>query len=319
MKKFSELKKVLEGKASFLLIAHEEPDGDAIGATLALGKFLRSYGKVVVMVSRDEISPYFSFLDNSQQIKSDFLSGDYEVIILIDNGDLKRTGFADRINKSKKLGKYIVNIDHHLQNDIWKVADLNLAFPNYSSSCEIVYEILIEYNFNIDSITATNLLAGIYYDTGGFQHSNTTKKVLQIVSELLKKGARLKKISKNVSQAKSISMLKLWGIALNRIQVARDYDLAYTVLTKEDITTAGAVEDEVSGLVNLINSTAEAEASLLMYESGDGIIKGSLRTESDFVDVSVLAKILGGGGHKKASGFSLKGKIVKNRGGWCII
>ena len=318
MNKFSELKKVLEGKTSFALFAHEDPDGDAIGAILAFGKYLSDKKKEVKLISKDDLPAFFSFLNADHLIERDFLAGDYDVFVLIDNGDLKRTGFADRIVRAKKKGKIIINIDHHIQNDIWKIADVNLAFPEYSSTCEIVYEILTEDNYFIDSKVATNLLAGIYYDTGGFQHSNTSQKVLRIVAELLQRGARLRKISNNVSQARSLAMLKLWGIALDRITVLDDYNLAYSVLTQQDIVLSGATEEEISGLVNLINTTAEAEASLLICETNNGKIKGSLRTESDKIDLAALAKILGGGGHKKAAGFLLDGKIVKNRDGWEI-
>ncbi len=318
MKQFRELKKILDNGDSFLLIAHEEPDGDAIGAMISFGKYLKSIGKKADMVSKDTVPHFFSFLINGETIASDFLSGDYDAIILIDNGDLKRTGFAERITKAKKKGKLIINIDHHIQNDIWKIADLNIAKTNYSSSCEIIYEIFKEFDYPIDSGTATSLLAGIYYDTGGFQHSNTTKNVLQITSKLLQQGARLKKISKNVGQMRSVNMLKLWGIALNRIRVLNEYGIVYSVLTLEDIKKTGAKEDEISGLVNLINSTAEAKASLLIYESENDTIKGSLRTESEKIDVSRLAKMFGGGGHKKASGFLLSGKIVNTSYGWKI-
>lgn len=318
MNQYKELIEVLEGKTGFLLITHEDPDGDAIGATLSLYYYLVHLGKDVLAVSRDNVPPFFSFLDEHKILKNDFLTGDYEVIILIDNGDLKRTGFAERIKKAKKSGKIIINIDHHPQNDIWKLADINIALPQYSSTSEIIYEILASSGYEINSTVATALLAGVYYDTGGFQHSNTSKKVMDIVSDLLKKGARLKRISKNIAKARSVNMLKLWGIALNRIKIATEFGLAYTVLTQEDIRYTGASEEEISGLVNLINSAAEAEASLLIYESDNGNIKGSLRTESDKVDVSALAKLFGGGGHKKASGFSFGGKIIRKGDGWRI-
>lgn len=318
MKHLEELKRILENGDSFLLIAHEEPDGDAIGALISFGKYLKDIGKNVDMVSKDTIPQFFSFLTTGETIKNDFLSGDYDAIILIDNGDLKRTGFAERIIKAKKKCIPIINIDHHIQNDVWKYADINIAKTNYSSSCEIIYEILKEYQHPIDSQTATALLAGIYYDTGGFQHSNTSKNVLQITSELLRKGAKLKKISKNVGQMRSVSMLKIWGIALNRIKVVKKYGIVYAVLTLDDLKKTGAKEDEISGLVNLINSTAGSKASLLIYESENDTIKGSLRTESEKIDVSRLAKMFGGGGHKKASGFLLSGKIVNTPSGWKI-
>ncbi len=318
MNKFKELQKVLEGKTSFLLLVHEDPDGDAIGAILSFGQYLLDKGKEVRMVSKDNLPTFFSFLNGDEEIDRDFLAGDYDVIILIDNGDLRRTGFAERISNAKKKGKTIINIDHHTQNDIWKIADINIAYPDYSSTCEIIYDILISDKYEINPKIATNLLAGIYYDTGGFQHSNTTQRVLRVVSELLQRGAKLRKISSNISQARSLGMLKLWGVALDRIVVLKKYGLAYSIITQNDIKNSGATEEEISGLVNLINTTAEAEASLLICEANNGKIKGSLRTESDKIDVSRLAKEMGGGGHKKAAGFSLNAKIIQDGDNWRI-
>jgi phosphoesterase RecJ-like protein len=113
-------------------------------------------------------------------------------------------------------------------------------------------------------------------------------------------------------------MLKLWGIALSRLKLNPAIDLAYSVLTRKDIEAVGAEEHEVSGLVNLLNAIPESKVALLLYETGDGKIKGSLRTESEAVDVSRLAYALNGGGHKKASGFSLPGALLEVNGSWQV-
>lgn len=318
MKEIAALKEVLEGKTSFLLIAHESPDGDAIGATLAFAQFLEDRGKTVGLASKDPVPSFFSFLHGSHRLSNDFLIGDWEVIVLIDNGDLKRTGFADRILAAKDRGVLVINIDHHPQNDIWKIAALNIAYPRLSSTSEIVFNIFKHFDYQISPAVATNLMAGIYYDTGGFLHPNTSDAVMNIASELLRLGASHKRVSRSVHQNKSVSMLKLWGAALSNLKILAKYGLAYAVLLRDDIEKSGASEEEISGLVGMINTTAEAEASLLIYETQDGKIKGSLRTESDKIDVSRLAKALGGGGHKRAAGFSIDGHIVRSGTGWQI-
>lgn len=318
MSDYSSLKMVLEGKTDFLLVAHESPDGDALGATLAFGQYLKDMGKNVTLASKDPVPNFFNFLDGSEEVVKDFLVGNFDAIILIDNGDMKRTGFADRILAAGRRGLEIINIDHHPQNDIWKIATLNIVHPEYSSTCEIIYGIILEAGYQINPVVATNLLAGIYYDTGGFLHQNTTDRVMKIAGDLLLCGASLKKVSRSVHQTKSIGMLKLWGIALDRLKVLSEYHLAYTILTNQDIEEAGATEEEISGLIGMINTTAEAYASLLIYQAQDGKIKGSLRTESDKIDVSRLAKTFGGGGHRRAAGFSIRGKLVREKNGWKI-
>ena len=166
---------------------------------------------------------------------------------------------------------------------------------------------------------ATALLTGIYFDTGGFRHQNTTNEVLSIVSELLKKGARLNKITENIDNQRPISLFKLWGIALDRLRLNKKYGLSVSVITMEDIEKAGATEEEISGLVNLLNSAPESSVALLLCESFGDKIKGSLRTESDQIDISKLAKSLGGGGHKKAAGFTINGRIELEDGSWKIV
>lgn len=311
------LKKVLEGKTRFLLIAHEQPDGDALGAILSFGQFLSDLGKTVKLASKDVVPELFEFLNGSDRIANDFLLGDFDVIVLIDNGDLKRTGFANRLVAARKQGKTIINIDHHLPNDLWKMATINISDPAYSSTSEIIYDIFKWFNYHITPAVATSLLTGIFYDTGGFLHSNTTDKVMNKSSELLKLGANLRKVSQGINQSKSVSMLKLWGVALGRLKVLKS-GLAYSILTQEDLIRSGASEENISGLVGMINTTAEAAASLLIYETSDGKIKGSLRTENDRIDVSRLAKALGGGGHKKASGFAVSGRIVRDGKRWSV-
>lgn len=318
MGSFSKIKKLLEEKDSFLLIGHKKPDGDCLGSILALGEILESLGKKVVMACKDTVPEAFDFLPSSSKIKSDFLFGDFEAVILLDNGDFKRTGFAKRIKDFGLKRIPVVNIDHHPKNDLWRIATINYVDENASSTAELLFEIFQGIKIDLSPRVATALLAGIFYDTGGFHHSNTSAKVYKIVSELLKRGAKLRKISDNIGNVCSIPMLKLWGIALSRMHLNSEYKIAASIVLQSDLAETGADEEEVSGLVNLINSIPEAEVALLLYETADGKIKGSLRTESDRIDVSKLAKVFGGGGHKKASGFMVEGKIVQDGDGWKV-
>jgi len=318
MGSFNKFKKVLEEKGSFLLICHIDPDGDAIGSMMALKDYLKRAGKKTYMLSKDSIPEVFSFLDSGEEIRNDWPQK-FEAIILLDNGDFKRTGFTEEILRQKKNGIPVINIDHHPKNDIWKIASVNLSNPEASSTCEILAGIFLSENMMITPSVATSLLAGIFYDTGGFQHQNTSKIVLDLTSELLKRGARLKRISEKLSGSRPISLFKLWGIALKRLAISNRYKLAVSFLKRDDLLATGASEEEISGLVNLLNSIPEAQAALLIYESADGKIKGSLRTEKDDLDLSKLAIHLGGGGHKKAAGFSITGQIEKDKHSWHII
>lgn len=318
MGSFSKLKEILFKRDNFLLIGHEFPDGDCLGSLLAMGEALKSSNKSVKLVCKDEIPQVFNFMEGHESIDNDFLLGNYEVVILLDNGDFQRTGFAKRLINFKKKEIPIVNIDHHPKNDIWKFADVNYVDTGVSSTSELIYDIFVGLNIEITPKIATYLLTGIFTDTGGFKHTNTSGKVFEITSHLLSKGAKLKAVSKNFFNEKSISSLRLWGKALSRLTLNRDLGVIYSVLSQKDIKEANASEDEVSGLVNLINTSPESAVALLLYETSGSKIRGSFRTESDKIDVSLLAKHLGGGGHKKAAGFNLSGKLKRLNDSWII-
>ena len=299
-----------------MLISHEKPDGDTIGATLALAEFLKLKNKNVKMVSSHGVPKVFRYLDNWQDFQTDFLVGDFDVIILIDNGDLKRTGYLERILQARAHQKTIINIDHHPKNDIWKIADLNLVDETASSTCQIIYQIFKLGKVPITSQVATMILSGVYTDTGGFQHSNSTPDTLAIVSDLLSSGAKLKDIRANISNSKSVTMLKLWGLVLERIVDDNDLGLVYSVVTQKDMQSCGALDEDLAGVVNLMAGIPGESATMLIYETVDGKIKGSLRTESDRVDVAKIAELFGGGGHRKAAGFAVEGKLKKLENGW---
>lgn len=301
-----------------LLLTHENPDGDALGSLLALTKILKKWNKKVDAVCTDHIPIPFLFLSGISEVKKDFLLGDYDLIIILDCGDLRRTGFAGRLKEFSKNKRKIINIDHHPKNDLHRIAALNIVDYRASSTSEIIYQMAIKMNAEIDSDIATCLLCGLYTDTGAFKHSNTTSRVLEISSELLRRGGRLKKITENISNGKTISALKLWGVALSRIQKNENLGLVSSFVTQDDIKNCSATTHDLAGVVNMINSIPETNAAILFSETEDGKIKASLRTESDRVDVSRLAKFFGGGGLKKASGFTIEGRLVLKEERWGI-
>src|SRR3989344_7910799 len=216
----------------FLLMIHEDPDGDTIAATVAMFLALKKLNKEVWMVCKDPVPKPFLFLPEVEKIQKDILFGDFEVIIIIDCGDLRRTGFAERLKKFAKTHKNLINIDHHPKNDLWKIANLNLVNQNASSTSEIVWDLIKNLKVPINKEIATAILTGIYTDTGGFKHSNTSPETLKIASDLLNYGARLKTITQNVALNRSISALKLWGIVLSRLRKNDDLQIVSSVITK---------------------------------------------------------------------------------------
>jgi phosphoesterase RecJ-like protein len=319
MGSFHKMKKLLEEKRSFLLVCHIDPDGDAVGSMLAMREHLVSVGDEVSVLCKDPIPNLLHYLEGNESIVSEFPVSLPEAIILLDNGDSRRTGFLLEIMAMKNAGVPVINIDHHPKNDLWKMVSVNYADDKVSSTCEMIFRIFTGLDWEITPTIATKLLTGIYTDTGGFRHPNTTDEVLRIVSELLKKGAKLKKISEQLENSRSVSLFRLWGIALSRLYYNEELSISMTVITQADIIAAKATEEDISGLVNLLNSASESRAAMLLYETKDAKIKGSLRTDNDEVDMAKLAHHLGGGGHRKAAGFTISGHIEIDGDKWRIV
>lgn len=303
-----------------LLMIHENPDGDTLAAASALFLALKKIKKSPAMVCKDGVPRPFLFLPEMDKIRHDLLFGDFEIILVIDCGDLRRTGFAERLTKfAQTKKKILINIDHHPKNDLHKLANYNLVDHTASSTSEIVYELLGQMNIDLEKETATALLTGLYTDTGGFKHANTSARTLEVAAELLRAGGRIKTITQNVSLNKSIPAMKLWGLALSRMHRNNTLRIVSSVITRQDLLTCQATDEDLAGVVNLINSVPDSRAAILFYETAEGKIRASLRTENDQVDVSRLAAQFGGGGHKKASGFTIDGRLEVAGNSWRIV
>lgn len=315
--KFAEFKLLIEKSKNVLILLHENPDGDTIASSVALAMALRQMGKNVVCANRDEIPKVFQFIPEADMIQKDFLLGDFDFVVTVDCGDMRRTGFADRLSIISKR-KRIVNIDHHIKNDLHKLAFLNIVDENAVASAQIIWQIINYFEVPITSKIATCILAGIYNDTGGFHNINVTPESLSIASECISAGGRIKLISQNISSSRTSQSLMLWGIALRNMK-SLSSGIIYSVITVDEIESCNANPEDIAGLVNLLNTVPSSNIALLIHETKDGSIRGSIRTESDNIDVSRLARIFGGGGHKKASGFEFECKLKKTDSGWQIV
>ncbi len=302
-----------------LVITHEHPDGDAIGSSLALAHALKALGREVQVTCVDPVPLPFQFLPGVEEIRSDCLLGHYDAIVTVDCGDLKRTGMPDRVRAVAKRHRRVINIDHHQRNDLHKLASINYVNTEASSAAELMLPLIEQLGVALSPAIATCLLTGLYNDTGGFKHSNTSIAVLQQAASLMSAGASLKDVAGNVACFRTVPSLRLWGIALSRIQYHPTLKLVTSVITQEDFRVSDAFQEDLAGCVNLINTVPEARATILFYEQADGRIKASVRTECDAVDVSALANLFGGGGIKKAAGFSFGGRFQARGGGWQII
>ena len=302
------LKKRISAAKKILLISHSSPDGDTLGSNLALFHALTSLKKDTSCASIDNIPSCFNFLPGIEKFKKDFNPNEYDLIFVLDCGAHYMTGFHDKYPNIFKRDPRVVNIDHHESNDLF--ASLNIVFPEACCASVIVMEVLKSLNVEFNSKIATCLLTGVYTDTGSFMHSNANSYTHKAAAFLLRKGGDFRSIAKNIFRTIPIERLKIWGEALKNIKLS-DKGFAISGITKEDFSRTGAVPDDLSGVIDFINSIPGTAFSLLLTERGDKV-KGSLRTLRDDINLSHLAeKSFGGGGHRKAAGFSVVGKLNK--------
>lgn len=314
LKELPEAAKIIKSKNKILVLNPKKPDGDSIGSALALWCALKKINKQPELYCPDSIPQKFNFLNGADQFKDSIDSKNYDLLISLDFAELEAFKIPGSLLKSQDI--FLVNIDHHITNTHF--GNLNVIDPSSAACCEIIYFLIKKLGIKIDKEIATALLTGLSTDTGSFQHSNTTSRVLNIASILLSHGAKLRKISSEVYNTKSVPALKLWGLALKRLYFDKKRKISVSIITKKDFGELNATLSDLEGAITLLSNVPGSKATILFSEYEDKI-KGSLRTENDNVDVSYLASFLGGGGHRKASGFTLDGEIAKAREGWKIL
>lgn len=298
---------LLQDANRVLCICHRNPDGDAVGAVLGMGLLLEKIypEKTVFFHCKDAVPETFHFLPGAVRVQGDPQPQEGDVLVFLDSAEPKLTD----LHESHPVlfdGTYsAVNIDHHPTNT--KYATINIVVPEASSACEIIVEFANILDWEIDSDIATCLLTGIYTDTGGLLHSNTNSSVYLAVAKLLRAGARRQAIVKTVFRSAKLSTLKLWGRVLEKIALTKEGG-AISAVTEADFKASGADYSELTGAVDYVNAVPGMRFSLILSER-DGKVKGSLRTLRDDVDVAEMAGKFSGGGHKKAAGFALEGKL----------
>jgi len=304
---------------NILVIAHKNPDGDALGSMLAMGHFLTNENTNHTLFCLDPVPENFQFLPKSEHITTDeqhLTKHEYDLVILLDSGDLEYAGVESHFRQLKGL-PLVINIDHHGTNR--EFGHINLVHAKASSTAEIIYYFLDHLRFYIDRDVATCLLTGILTDTGNFSNLGTTPNSLEIASKLMATGAKVKEIFSYTWRNKTLNQLQLWGRALSRLKENKQTGIVSTVITQEDLKELNIDGDGTEGIANFLNSVEQAKAVMVLHEKPNNIVKVSLRSTDPDVDVSKLAKTFGGGGHKKAAGFTVKGKLKETESGWKVV
>lgn len=292
----------LNSAGNIAIFCHTRPDGDALGAGLALLMVLRQAGKNAVMCCEDKPSEKFTFLPEMAYVNSELPKDiNFDTFISVDCADVYRLGvFSSAFISFKGM---TINIDHHISNK--RFAKLNYVI-DCPATCEIIPEIAEYAHFTIDKPIANLLMLGLICDSGNFTHNDVTEKTFSVGALLRSKGADVNQINYNVFSRQTKLRALLFGKTINKIRFELDDRLAFIIITLDDIKSDDKSITE--GFVDFPLTVDGVEVSVSMLEVKKRQYKISLRSKGK-VNVNAVAGTFGGGGHILASGCMLTGDL----------
>ena len=290
--------KEINSVQSVVILAHENPDGDAIGSSLAMCLALKNLGKDVDVLM-NEYPANFSFLPGIENIKNKTDIENYDMAIVLDCPDIKRV--PTNLIPYFENAKITVEFDHHNKNSMF--ADYNIV-NHVAPACAQILVSSFEYlGIEITKDIGTCLLTGIITDTGGFKNSGITTDTFDFASWALEKGLNVSNIYREAMLTMSRSKFEAQKLAINRMEFFENGKIAFTYMTKADDAELNVKAGEHDGIVEIGRSIEGVEVSIFLYEKTTGY-KASLRS-NDYVNVSEVCLMFGGGGHIKAAGATL--------------
>ena len=298
-----EIKEQLNSAKSIAIFCHTRPDGDALGAGLALCLALENAGKKAYMCCEDVVPEKFSFIPSMKKVRQEMPNIDYDLLVSVDCADVTRTGvFSKHFIKFKKK---TINIDHHVSND--RYAKLNYV-EECPACCEIITELLIKAGYEITEEIANLLMVGLATDTGNFSHQDVTEKTFRTGAYLRSKGADVNLIYYNLFARQTKARALLYGRVMNNIRFALEDKFAFVIISEKDMAELNADKSLTEGFVDFPLTIDGVEVSASLLENKKGQYKVSLRSKGK-VNVNSVATTFGGGGHVLASGCMLFGEL----------
>jgi bifunctional oligoribonuclease and PAP phosphatase NrnA len=294
----------LRSRDRFLITAHEGPDGDALGSLLGMHHLLTQLGKDSVMFLASKEFPLpieYRFLPLEEVFHEAPADMADRTVIFLDCGNIDRMP-VDFLTAG---GNFTINVDHHHDNTLF--GDVNLVDTSSSSTAEIVYELASLLGVTITPEIASALYVGLVTDTGKFMYENTDARTHRIAAALIEAGVEVDDTYRRLYEHVPIEKLRLVSRALDGIQRHCDDQLVLSYVSAADYEASGAGEEMTEGIIDHLRSVEGTKVAALIRDQGDrgrAARKVSLRSSGGEVDVSAVARKSGGGGHKRAAGFS---------------
>lgn len=301
-----DLKQYIEANDDFLVVSHINPDGDAISSTVAVGWLLQSLGKSYTMINEGPCPHKFQFLWGSDRIIDASQHPEerlYDHVIAVDCADYSRIG---DVVKRFATDVKIANIDHHPTNDHYGV--VQLIRTDAAATTEILYDLLELFDIAWDDQIATAIYTGLLTDTGGFRFANTTAGVMKIASTLLQYGVKAYELADHLLERMTKSHITLLKKALNTLTFNEDNTVCWLSVDLADMAEAQADNEDLEGLVQYPRNIEGVQIGIFFKEVRDDVYKVSLRS-SGTADVSRIAQHFNGGGHVRAAGCTIEGKL----------
>lgn len=299
---------ILANAKAVLLTTHVSPDGDGIASELALYSILTSLGKQVYILNQDRTPEMCSWLPYSHKIntfeehKSPHIP-DVDVCLLVDCSSRSRIGEVFALIEHCPR---VISLDHHQLTECFR--DYCYVDPDASSIGEILFEVVPEIEQHLNRDIAECLYVSILTDTGSFAFSNTTSKVFRIASRLVECGVKPDHVFKMVYMNKRTSHFRLLARALETMHLDESSRVVYVMLPMSAYKDAGAVKEDDEGIIDVLRGLKNVELIILIKQLESQKVKVSLRSTNS-INCNYLAKMWGGGGHLKASGFEVAGDI----------
>jgi bifunctional oligoribonuclease and PAP phosphatase NrnA len=292
-----EIRRLIESASQIGCLAHKDADADSLGSALGFAGALGEMGRRVVTVVPSPLPTMLRHLPGFATIAAE--PPPLDLLFTFDCPTVYR--FGDRAALVEQA-THVVNVDHHLSNDSF--GHLNVVDPTASATGQIVYRLLRVMGWPISRATATNLYAALLTDTGGFRHENTTEEALRLGADLVSLGADPVWVALKSYKSRSVSQLRLEGMAVARLRIEREGRLVWSEVTREMLEEAGAEMQEAEGVIDQLQTVESMKVAIIFKESAPGLTKVSVRTR-DEVDATQICIPFGGGGHRRAAGAEL--------------
>ncbi len=295
----------LHDASSVAVLAHVNPEGDAIGSTLAATLALRAAGKRVGAFNADPVPSNLRHLPGVDELRRELPHDEmYACYLVLDSSDLQRTG---GLLDGRRPGAMVLNVDHHAGNT--RFGDVNWIEPAASSAGEMVYRLLRTAGLPVSADAAANLYAAILTDTGGFRYGNTTAESLRVAAELVAAGAVPEAIAQGLTANRVVGEWRLLAEVLAGLTVEANGRVAWIEITAAARQRAGVGLEVTEDFIEYPRSLAGVRIAVAFKEISADEVRASLRS-SGTVDVAALASAFGGGGHRNAAGCTVRGGLV---------